>query len=160
MEFELDGRALVKEGSNGDAGPNGMVRVKGHSFRLPTSRDLACAAESNDHQTAAIRLVERCRMGAGESPAWSVEDLEEIGEALSLADPSAEPQVALRCPACNDEWNVTLDLATFLWAEIEARAKRLLWEVHTLASVYGWTQREILSLGEVRRNLYLEMVRA
>ena len=32
-------------------------------------------------------------------------------------------------------------------------------EVHTLASVYGWTEREILSLSEPRRAFYLEMVR-
>ncbi|HUD55174.1 MAG TPA: hypothetical protein VMR02_08095 [Terracidiphilus sp.] len=44
--------------------------------------------------------------------------------------------------------------------QIEARARRLLYEVHTLAAAYGWSEREILSLSAPRRALYLEMVRA
>jgi hypothetical protein len=47
-----------------------------------------------------------------------------------------------------------------LWAEIEVRAKRLLLEVHLLATAYGWSEAEILSLNAQRREFYLEMVRA
>ena len=47
-----------------------------------------------------------------------------------------------------------------LWAELEAVARRLAMEVHTLASAYGWSESEILSLSDARRRLYLEMVSA
>jgi hypothetical protein len=33
-------------------------------------------------------------------------------------------------------------------------------DVHTLASAYGWSESEILSLNPARREFYLEMVRA
>jgi len=70
----------------------------------------------------------------------------------------AEILVTLSCPVCGSECNQSLDIAAFLWEEIEARAKRLLMEVHALASAYGWTEKEILSLSECRRASYLEMV--
>lgn len=160
MEFELDAAALVGREMDEDSSQGGTISVKGHLFRVPTSRDLAQAAQESNSRAAAVCLMKRCRVDEGECPAWSEEDLEEIGTAMALADPSAETRVSLRCPACRSEWNESLDLASFLWAEIEARAKRLLWEIHTLASAYGWTQREILSLTEARRDSYLQMVRA
>ena len=75
-----------------------------------------------------------------------------------LADPMAETILSLDCPACGYAWEETIDIATFLWSEVEARAKRLLVEVHTLASAYGWSEQEILSLSEPRRSVYLQMV--
>jgi hypothetical protein len=53
-----------------------------------------------------------------------------------------------------------LDLPAFLWTEIEAQVRRLLLDIHTLAVAYGWSEREILSLSDARRRLYLEMVQA
>jgi hypothetical protein len=53
-----------------------------------------------------------------------------------------------------------LDAGVLLWDEIDARARALLAEVHTLASAYGWSEGEILSLGAARRASYLAMVGA
>jgi hypothetical protein len=135
------------------------IVVNGRSFRLPTSRDLARAARESNPRLAAVRLLESCSLEKGASPTWSEEDLEDVGERMALADPMAETRLALHCPQCGNEWDETLDLTTFLWSEIEARAKRLLMEIHSLASAYGWTEKEILSLSEPRRAFYLEMVR-
>lgn len=158
MEFELDSRALLGDSSDGPA--DGIVSVNGDSFRLPNSRDLVHVAAESDWQTAVIGLLQRCRIDTAMAPTWSDEDVEAIGEAMEAADPAAELQVALCCPACGDEWNASLEPVSFLWAEIEARAKQLAWEVHTLASAYGWTQTEILGLSPARCALYLEMVLA
>jgi hypothetical protein len=163
MEFELEGAALVGNATDQCVSGDANIVVKGHSFRLPTSRDLARAAQEDNPRAAAFCLLERCRTdrGDGEGPlAWPEEDLEAVEEAMALADPLAEIPVSLSCPACESQWNEALDPATFLWVEIETRAKRLLWEMHTLASVYGWTETAILSLSEPRRALYLGMVRA
>jgi hypothetical protein len=157
MEFELDGRALSEHIIEGLT--QGMVRVKGRQFRVPTSRDLASLAREADDDRAAALLIDRCRVKDDDSAALSDDDLQEIEAAMELADPGAELRVALRCPACSDEWNETLDVVNFIWAEVEARARRLLWEVHALASAYGWSQSQILALSEARRALYLEMVR-
>ena len=48
-----------------------------------------------------------------------------------------------------------LDIGSFVWAEIESRARRVLGEVHALASAYGWSEAETLSLSAVRRASYL-----
>lgn len=159
MEFDLDAAALAGE-KPGDRCDETIIKVKGHSFRVPTTRDLAQVVRQGDTRRAALCLLERCRLDGGESPAWSDDDVEAIGEAMAEADPLAETRIALRCTSCSSQWDEALDLGAFLWAEIGARVKRLLWEVHTLASVYGWMQDEILSLSEARRSAYIEMVRA
>jgi len=149
------------EGQEGEGRSAGTpIVVKGHSFRLPTSRDLARAAREGDSRLAAIQLLESCRLEAGDKADWPDAELEEIGEALVSADPLAELRLRFDCVHCGHEWDESLDMVAFLWAEIEARAKRLLMEVHALAAVYGWTEKEILSLSARRRRLYLEMVTA
>jgi hypothetical protein len=95
-----------------------------------------------------------------ETPAWNDAELEQIGQRLALADPLAETQLALRCPACEQEWEETLDIVAFLWREIEARARRLVREIHWLAATYGWAEADILAMSAVRRALYLEMMEA
>jgi hypothetical protein len=62
------------------------------------------------------------------------------------------------CPTCETSWQATLDIVEFIWAEIDVRARRLLWEVHTLAAAYGWSESETLLLSPARRALYVEMV--
>jgi hypothetical protein len=69
----------------------------------------------------------------------------------------AETRVAIECPKCCNRWDEALDIAVFLWAEIDAQARRLLRDVHVLGSAYGWSEADILSLGERRRALYVEM---
>jgi hypothetical protein len=157
MEFEVAVRALL--GTFGDpSGKQQTVVVNGNTFRLPTSRDLAEAARDGDSAKAAMRLLETCHI-AGHADGWTAEDLEAVGERLAKADPAAELHLELACPVCGEVREESLDPLSFLWSELQAVARRLLLEIHTLASAYGWTEREILSLGELRRSLYLQMVR-
>jgi hypothetical protein len=104
--------------------------------------------------------LEGCRLGIAEASDWSDEDLDQIGQSLARADPLAETRLALRCPVCESQWEENLDIVSFLWREIEARARRLLFEIHTLASAYGWAEADILSLSEHRRALYFEMAQS
>ena len=158
MEFEVDSLAFISHAADTAENRSEPIMVKGRSFRLPSSRDLALAARETNPSSAALRILEACRLDAAESATWSEEDLEEVGQRMAVADPLAEIVLNLACPACGQECNPMLDIAAFLWAEIEARARRLLFDIHALASAYGWTQKEILSLSEQRRGLYLEMV--
>jgi hypothetical protein len=165
LEFELDGRALA--GSEHPEYREPII-VNGRAFRLPTSRDLAQIAAEQDPIAAAMLLLERCRVDGRAAtedrgtPAtdWTEEDIDAVGEKMALADPLAEIMLHFDCPACGSSYDESLDLPTFLWAEIEVRAKRLLLEVHLLATAYGWSEAEILSLNAQRREFYLEMVRA
>ena len=49
-------------------------------------------------------------------------------------------------------------MASFVWEEVDAAARRLLGEVHALASAYGWSQEEILALGSQRRAAYMRLI--
>jgi hypothetical protein len=66
--------------------------------------------------------------------------------------------LSFRCTDCGFEWGEQLDPVAFIWAEMEARARKLLREVHSIASAYGWSETEILSLSEARRSHYVELV--
>lgn len=160
LEFEVDGQLLA--GGLNDQGQTSKepVTVDGRSFRLPTTRDLAKAARETDARLASICLVESCCLDSAQPSTWSDDDLERIGQGLEMADPLAETRLALACPACETEWEENLDIVPFLWREIEARARRLLFEIHSLASAYGWAEADILSLSERRRAHYLELVQS
>lgn len=158
VEFELNVRDLTAPQS--DEKQQATVVIGEQTFRLPTSRDLAQVARSSDEREAAVQLLELCRIGNIASPGWTDEMIEEAGESLATADPMAETRVALSCPACDHEWDDSIELASFVWAKLDARARRLLWEVHSLASTYGWRESETLALSAERRAIYLDMVRA
>ena len=131
---------------------NGLaVRANGREvrFRLPNSADLLAAKSEEE-------LFERCLLNGRDRLTENFRA--EVGEKMLCADPLADIHLALNCPNCNHRWEAPFDIVAFLWREISAAAHRLLREVHTLASAYGWTESEILSLSSARRHAYLEMV--
>jgi hypothetical protein len=157
VEFDVDAQSLVPHDS-----PQAQetIAVGDCWFRLPTSRDLAQCVNASDAHAAAISLAQRCRVSGTEPTAWTEELLDNIGEEFIAVDPMAETRIALLCPQCSHQWEDSLDIAQFVWWEVESRARRLLWEVHMLASAYGWSERETIALSAERRALYLEMVQA
>jgi hypothetical protein len=163
LEFKMDGRALAEQPQPQQGAP---IVMHGETFRLPTTRDLALVAQERDalegHDTSALRLLRACRVEGGVEieHSWSEAELEEAGEKMAAADPLAEIVLNFQCPVCEGTCQESLDLPTFLWAELEALARRLAREVHTLASAYGWSESEILALSDARRRLYMEMVNA
>ena len=82
----------------------------------------------------------------------------QIAEQIERADPGADISLNLICPTCDHRWQITFDIVTFFWTEINNLAKRLLREVHTLARAYGWREADILAMSAARRQAYLEMV--
>jgi hypothetical protein len=160
LEVEVDGQMLAGGVTDQGQSLEEPIFVNGRSFRLITTRDVAQVAQVSDVRQACIRLLESCCLDTGKSLACSDEELDQIGQRLAMADPLAETRLALRCPVCENEWEENLDIVSFLWREIEARARRLLFEIHTLASAYGWTEAAILALSERRRAIYMEMAQA
>lgn len=129
-------------------------------FRLPDSRDLASLAGVKDGRQ---RLLERCvleaslageRVGVAQLPE---EVVRSIADAMEKADPQARVELATTCPGCGHEWLATFDVGEFFWREVEAWAQRTLREVHTLASLYGWSEERILAMSPWKRQRYLEM---
>lgn len=158
LEFQMDARALAEIGAA--RGEECIVRGQ-RSYRLPSSRDLATIAAEPDTSVAAERLVRQCCIPDGtREPAWNEEEINAIGELMSVADPLAEILLRFDCPSCGDSFEESLELASFLWSALEARARRLLTAVHELAAAYGWSEADILALSPARREVYMEMVRA
>ncbi len=133
------------------------------TLRLPDSFDLRAAAACNEPAHASRELMKRCIVRTEiDGHLVSPEDTPEhfrssIASALAMADPQAEMLIDLSCRACGHAWQVVLDIERFLWSRISAAAKRLLRDVHALALVYGWPERDILALSAARRQSYLEL---
>jgi hypothetical protein len=162
LEFQIDCRSLIELQTRAKASP---VLVRGRAFRAPTSRDLARIANEPDSESAALELMRACcllneRREDCAPAAWSSNDFEELGMKVAEADPLAEILLSLECPVCKAAREQALDIAEFIWSELESFAKRILYEIHILASAYGWSEEQILSLSESRRSLYLQMVQA
>lgn len=133
------------------------------TFRLPNSLDLAEA--SGLPETAGERLLlERCLLEArqGEEDVM-IADLPEavvaaVADAMAAADPQADLRGALTCPACSHGWESPLDVVSYLWHEVDTWARRTLYEVHLLASAYGWHEADILAMSAWRRSTYLNLI--
>ncbi|NUP17985.1 MAG: hypothetical protein HOZ81_18215 [Streptomyces sp.] len=183
MEFDLDAGEFARSlggrgdssagsaGSAGFAGPTGSVGSAGSvvriqqggwdvAFRLPGVADLTAAARAADPRTA---LLVRClvsatrdgaAVGAGDLP---VPVQRRIAEAVEAADPGADVTLNIACPECGAATRAELDIASYLWTELDAWARDLLLDVHLLATSYGWSEPEILALSPLRRRYYLEL---
>ena len=161
LEFSMDAANLDTDSSPVPSTVIVRFDIDGRSYRPLTSRDLAAVAGEADEQAAALELLRRCCVdGDNFSADEMLGEIDTISNQLAQADPMSETLLALECAECSHRWNEPLDIAAWLWTEIEARARRLLLDVHTLAAAYGWTEAEILSLSEPRRALYMEMVQA
>jgi hypothetical protein len=84
--------------------------------------------------------------------------LEAVVDQMGKADPHGDLQIDISCPLCHQENQLSFDIASFLWIEVEALARRLLEEVHILASAYCWSEGEILAMSSMRRQIYLNLV--
>jgi hypothetical protein len=132
--------------------------------KLPDSTDMFAIAGCRDVLTARSILLERCialttHQGSEiEVSALPDSMIAALGEAMIERDPQAEIRLELACPSCDHRWYALFDILVFLWHEIIARARRTLYDVHLLASAYGWSESDILAMSAVRRRLYLDMV--
>lgn len=171
IEVCVDVRSMFQgrphEDSSGEQ-PRPPLRIEAGEFlvqaTLPTVQDIEAIATAATPTEGHRILWQRCILhterhgepcAADELP----EDVRAlIDSQMAEADPLGNVQLALECPDCRHRWAVLFDILSFFWGEIHLVAKRLLKEVHVLASAYGWTESEILALSATRREAYLHMV--
>ena len=134
------------------------TELTGLCLRTPSLRDLAAVADLAPEDAADV-LLQRCLLD-GHAAELDMTARARIGEALEALDPQADLVLRLQCVRCGQEDMAQLDIATLLWDEVTARAGGLLQEIHRLASAYGWSEEQILSLSTVRRAHYLSLVEA
>ena len=140
----------------------GDIRV---TWRPLDSGDMANAAASASAADAERALLDRSVLSAI-GPAGSIEPSRlpdavraAVSRAMAAADPLAEVVIGLTCPRCEQAFDADVDVAGFVWAELNNRARRVLREVAILARAFGWTEDQVLALSEQRRAVYLAMVR-
>lgn len=126
--------------------------------RLPTTADLIEVTSAASPGKAAQMLLERCIVHQTPPGPLPPEVINAVGESVANADPMADIRVSSRCPACAHTWELPFDITSFLWQEVDDRARRLLREVHVLARHYGWSESAILEMSDFRRRCYLEML--
>lgn len=174
MEFQLE-TGDIRANAPPPEEDGGLRREWGNlsvEFRLPDSFDLAAALRTGEENEAYRTLLRRCVLRVERSKKAdihsqevSVDDLTDfeqglVAAAMAEADPQAEILLNLQCPACDREFSQLLDVGDFLWAELSSRAKELLYEVHSLARYYGWSEAEILRMSVRRRRSYMAMLGA
>lgn len=81
-------------------------------------------------------------------------------EQFDRMNAASEIQVQLQCAACDALPRLDLDIAHYLVREIAGAARRLMAEIHELASAYGWSEESIARMSGARRAAYLEMLNA
>jgi hypothetical protein len=131
-------------------------------LRLPTPGDLLATAEVPAAQARAL-LLARCvleaRRGTKRVAAVDLPPAvqERMAGAAAAADPCADIVFDVPCPTCGHCTKALMDVAAFVWAEVDAWAHRTLLEVHLLAATYGWSEPDVLALSPFRRRRYLEL---
>lgn len=164
VEFSLDTAGLLGLAADIAAGDDVSVEniVGFHvTWRPPTPADLTAVARAPEpardllRRCVSARDAEQAEVDAATLPA-SV--LGAVEAAMSEADPLAEVLVSMTCPHCGSAFDADVDVVSFVWAEVDARAKRLLQEVGVLARAYGWAESQVLALSESRRAAYLRLV--
>ena len=129
------------------------------TWRPPDSRDVAARRAGEARTSSACcstrvlleRLRRRRRRALPTRCASAVDGCD--GRGGSARRGAGRPRVSrLREPFVAD-----VDVGAFVWAEVRARALRLLQEVDALARAYGWTEAEVLALGERGAAAYLEL---
>ncbi|MDF0677322.1 MAG: hypothetical protein P0120_23745 [Nitrospira sp.] len=133
------------------------------TFRLPASEDLLAVMNEKEPTAAKQLLLKRCLLRVLHHDGETTTDLPNsvargVIEQMALADPQGDVQLAVTCGVCGHQWEAIFDIVSFVWHEISAWTKRVLREVHILASAYGWAESDILGMSAWRRQCYLDMV--
>ncbi|WP_262700261.1 MULTISPECIES: hypothetical protein [Streptomyces] len=174
----LDAYGNVDEYGNVRVGGNASVGV-GANGNVDAASDVAADADSDSYGGEAEReptpaararraLLARCIVSVHRSgrpitadrlPAAELPEpvQRRLAEAAERADPAADVTLNVACPECGEATRAELDIASYLWAELDHWARDLLLDVHLLATAYGWSEPQILALSPLRRRYYLEL---
>jgi hypothetical protein len=134
------------------------------TFRLPNAGDMVSLSQQMEFSEARAAIMRRCVLRANSEGRTVAGDrlpeevIERMAEEMAKGDPIGAINLSLSCPACGERWEAPFDIVSFVWTELDAFARGLIGEVHELASAYGWSERDILSMEGSRRRLYMQMI--
>ncbi len=160
FDFAVDFRKLpVKEAGEGFPFVDVETGLGTCRFRAPTGADQEPLADLDDDE--AMRCLLDCCMVADESSSREIvdslnaEDMGRIETALEAMAPEVAVSVQASCPACGALHDIEVDPYRALSPKM---GEGLLQEINIIASVYHWSEAEILELPLDRRRRYLELI--
>jgi T4 bacteriophage base plate protein. len=130
-------------------------------YRLPDSFDVLKAVSNKEEHK---KILANCLLEIHcQDEICTTDDLYEeiwvlLNDRMAQEDPQANIRINLSCPSCSYKWDALFDIVSFFWAEINNWAKRIMQEVCLLARAFGWSEKDILSMGSYRRQLYIQMI--
>lgn len=125
-------------------------------FRSPNSEDLMQADAQKILANCMLEIKkEREDITFSDLPD---EVIDALNQEMEKTNPLSNITMLLNCPACNHQWQVVFDILGYLWTEIDHWAKRTLQEVYLLARAFSWSEQDILSMSNRKRQIYLSML--
>jgi len=165
FDMQFDPSALPVKPA-GASFPHALASWGGDEYRLrvPCGVDQAWLVSRGDTSGDAARaLAARLVLAIDGVPVESFDAqhlpdgwLDAVDAALDEAAPIAATQVQANCPECGHGNTVALDP----YGALARTDTELLDDVHSLASHYHWSEREILALPRERRHDYLRRIDA
>ena len=134
------------------------VLADGLRFRLPGAED-EYAVMGLAPGVAESELLQRCiqDLPEGVDPDESAERIQAVMESLA---PIVDLELDARCPECGKDQQVHFDLQNFLLSSLCAERGKLMAEIHSLASSYGWSLTDILNLPRSQRRSLAALIEA
>lgn len=127
-------------------------------MRPADSSDLAASMEAASEEDARALLLART-LGIEGTDLVRAQRTDWI-DRFDRLNASAEIRCVLPCAHCGARAALDFDVASFVWREIQVAARRLMAEIHRLASAYGWSEKAVVRMSAARRAAYLEMLNA
>ena len=133
-------------------------------YRLPNSTDLLALATYDNVEAGRALLLSRCVTSVQRDEidqdvaTLPANVIAALTAHMADADPQADVQFDLNCPVCQHRWLAAFDVMAYLWSAIGRWASRVVRDVHVLASNYGWSETDILSMTAARRQMYLNLI--
>jgi hypothetical protein len=164
LELAVPSAVLLHEAQRSQAEPHVDVALDAtRSLRLrrPTGADQRAwrAKTYGSEEEAAAVILRSLVVSAGADPAGlAASDLQQVSDAMEAFDPLASFQVSTICPGCGADPTLAVDLEATLLMRLRACHSALLVQVHRLATAYGWTEEQVLSIPAHRREQYLLLV--
>lgn len=134
---------------------NGIyVLDTGISFRLPNGED-EMLINGLTNQEAERLLLDRCLVNRNPEC-----DKEAIQLRMSEIAPVLNLVMKAICPECSHSQNVQFDIQSFFLLRLKQERPLLIEEIHSIASHYHWSQKEILELPRNLRKQYAALIQS
>ncbi|MEZ9524018.1 hypothetical protein [Enterovibrio norvegicus] len=157
--------ALIQASSSRSNNPGGITtkQVCERLLDQASFNDL-CAVFADTHSQGSAterKKNEREQQDKGleseEQKAWT-STLDALEQEMLRIEPLTIISLNALCPECGAQTQHQFDIGHQYWALLAADVEKQLWDVHILATAYGWSSDAILSMSPARRRQHIAMV--